>query len=132
MPIFYGDDAITYLEGKLQQQDPKSSSHWDMYHSNFSFDGKVFSGIEGFGSNEESYRGFRKAANYFLQIPFRRMGKKFPDFDNIDIVAKDILSINNKPYSLDVLRQVISLAYFLLAIKSLIYHFCSLQQQHQY
>ena len=111
MPIFYGDDAITYLEGKLQQQDPKSSSHWDMYHSNFSFDGKVFSGIEGFGSNEESYRGFRKAANYFLQIPFRRMGKKFPDFDNIDIVAKDILSMNNKPYSLDVLRQVISLAY---------------------
>lgn len=111
MPIFYGDDAITYLGKKVKQQDPKSSSHWDLHHSNFSFDGEIFSGIEGFGSNESQYKGLRKIVNHLFQIPFRRMGEKFSDFGVIDNVAKDILSMNNKAYSLDILRQVISLSY---------------------
>ena len=111
MTIYYGEDAITYLSKKAQAQDPKSSSHWDMYHSNFSFDGKFFSGIEGFGSNKKQYKGLSKIAHQVLQIPFRKMGKKFSDFNDIDKVAKDILRRINKGYSLDVLRQVISLSY---------------------
>tara|TARA_B100001059_G_C17806849_1_gene569722 strand:- start:710 stop:1642 length:933 start_codon:yes stop_codon:yes gene_type:complete len=111
MPIYYGDEAITYLGKKVKQQDPKSSSHWNMHHSNFSFDGKIFSGVTGFGSNENQYKGLRKIVNYLFQIPFRKIGKKFSEFDDIDKVAKDILKMNNKAYSLDVLRQVISLAY---------------------
>ena len=110
MSIYYGDDAITYISKKAQEQDPKSSSHWDMYHSNFSFDEESFSGIEGFSSNEKQYIGLRKIAHHLLQIPFRKMGEKFPDFDANDKVAKDVLSRNNKGYSMDVLRQVISLA----------------------
>jgi hypothetical protein len=38
MSIYYGDDAITYLAKKAHQQDPKSSSHWDFYHSDYRFD----------------------------------------------------------------------------------------------
>jgi len=39
------------------------------------------------------------------------MGRKFSNFEKIDKVAASILNKQDKGYSLDVLRQVISLAY---------------------
>jgi len=111
MSTYYGDDAIVYLAEKSQQIDIKSSSHWNKYHANFSFKNGEFSGIEGFGSNEKKYTGLRKIAHSLLQIPFNNMGKKFSDFNAVDNIAKNVLHKQNKGYSLDVLRQVISLAY---------------------
>jgi hypothetical protein len=113
MSIYYGDDAITYLAKKAHQQDPKSSSHWDLYHSDFRFDDGEFSGVGGFGGVGREYTGLKKIVHYVFQTPFRRMAKKFPKFNAINESAKDILSKDkqDKGYNLDVLRQVISLAY---------------------
>lgn len=111
MSIYYGDDAIAYLAKQSQQKDTQSSSHWDNYHANFNFKDGEFSGIEGFGSCEDQYTGFRKVAHYLLQNPFRKMAKQFSSFGAIDKIAKGVLNKQNKGYSLDVLRQVISLSY---------------------
>jgi len=111
MSIYFGDEAITYLAKKSQQKDIKSSSHWDNYHSDFGFEDGKFSGLLGFGGLEKRSFGLRKMMHYFLQNPFRKMADSFSDFDAINETAKDILSKQNKSYSLDVLRQVITLAY---------------------
>ena len=38
MSIYYGDEAIAYLAKKSEQNDIKSSSHWNNYHSDFRFE----------------------------------------------------------------------------------------------
>ncbi|MDP7239575.1 MAG: hypothetical protein QGI34_22925, partial [Candidatus Latescibacteria bacterium] len=100
-----------YLASKIKQDDPKSSSHWNHYHSKFDYKDGKFSGIEGFGSNRQTFSGLRGLANNLHQIPYRTMGRKFSNFEKIDKVAASILNKQDKGYSLDVLRQVISLAY---------------------
>ena len=111
MTAYYGHDAIDYLASKIKQVDPKSSSHWNHFHSKFDYHDGKFSGVEGFGSNRQVFSGLRGLAHNIFQIPFRAMGKKFSNFEKIDRVAKGILSKQDKGYSLDVLRQVITLAY---------------------
>ncbi len=111
MPAYYGDDALLYLSKQIKKDDPKSSSHWDKFHKDFSFTGNDFVGVDGFGSNEKKYTGLRRIAHSLLQIPFDRMGRRFSDFNSVNNVAKHILDSQDKGYSLDVLRQVITLAY---------------------
>lgn len=111
MTVYFGDEAIDYLASKIKQDDPKSSSHWDHYHSKFDYKDGKFSGIEGFGSNRQTFTGIRKMAHRLLQTPFRSMGKKFLDFESIDKLAVNILNKQKKGYDLSTLRQVISLAY---------------------
>ena len=111
MSIYYGDEVITYLAKKSQQKDIKSSSHWDNYHSDFSFEDGKFSGLKGFGGIEKSYLGIRKMIHYFLQSPYRKMADNFSDFNSIYETAKDISRKQNKGFDLDMLRQVITLAY---------------------
>ena len=111
MSIYYGDDAISYLAKKSTKKDTQSSSHWRNYHADFNFKGGKFSGIKGFGSYENQYTGFKKVAHFLFQAPFRKIAKQFSSFDTVNRVAKEILSKQNKGYSLDVLRQVIVLSY---------------------
>ena len=111
MTVFYGDEAVTHLSQEAKRIDKKSSSHWDKFHKNFSFSGQEFTGINGFGSNEEEYTGFKKLMHILFQAPYRRMGRKYHLFDEIDNVCRNILSKQRKGYSLDVLRQAITLAY---------------------
>jgi hypothetical protein len=111
MAIYYGQDAINFLGNKVDHIDQKSSSHWNRYHENFKFSEGNFDGIQGFGSNRQSYSIVRAIVHYILQTPFRVMGKKFDSFKSIFKIAGNILNKQNKGYSLDVLRQVISLAY---------------------
>jgi hypothetical protein len=63
------------------------------------------------GSNDKQYVGFRRFMHYIFQYPFRKIAKKFLNFDAVNKTAKDILTEVGKGYSMDVLRQVISLAY---------------------
>lgn len=111
MSVYQGEQIISYLSAKINQPDEKSSSHWNKYHKDFGFYGNRFSGVKGFGNNEKQYSGLKKAAHLLLQIPFRRMGLKYDSFIEIDQLAKTILKRQNKAYSLDVLRQVITLSY---------------------
>ena len=111
MPAYYGDDAILHLSEQVKRVDPKSSSHWDKFHKDFSFFRGEFTGVDGFGSNEKKYTGLRKLVHLLFQASFDRMGKKFHTFDSINNTSKSILDAQDKGRSLDVLRQVITLAY---------------------
>jgi putative sugar O-methyltransferase len=111
MPKYYGMDAISYLSSKQQQKDKSSSSYWDKYHTNFSFKDGKFSELPMIGSDGKKHVGFRKIAHYILQRPFRKAAKQFSSFNAVNKVAKNILSKQNKGYSIDVLRQVITVSY---------------------
>ena len=111
MSLYYGNDAINYLAKKSQKKDTKSSSHWNKFHADFSFNDGDFLGIKGFGNNKKKYTGLTKIAHHIVQKPFRKTAEQFSSFPAINKTIKYILNKQNKGYSLDVLRQVISLAY---------------------
>ena len=113
MPEFYGDDAIAYLSRVSFENDPNSSSHWDFFHRNFKYSNNEFFGIDGFGSNEEKYKGIRSLAHKVLQYPFYLIGSKYSSFVEVNKVAHQMLDIVNKGFSLDVLRQVITLSFLI-------------------
>ena len=111
MSIYYGDEAIAYLAKKSQQQDPKSSSHWNNYHSDFSYKNGEFSGLIGFGSIEKKHNIIKEMMHFYFQYPYRKIGRNFSDFSAIYETAKEICIKCNKGFDLNMLRQVITLAY---------------------
>ena len=111
MSKYYGDHAISYLANKHHQKDTQSSSFWDKHHAEFNFKDGKFSNLPMLGSDAKQYVGFKKIVHYILQRPFRKIAEQFSSFNAVNEVAKDILSKQNKGYSMDVLRQVITVSY---------------------
>jgi len=111
MSKYYGDDAISYLSNKQQEKDTQSSAYWDKYHTDFHFKDGNFSDLPMLGSDAKQYTGFKKIVHYLFQKPFRKIAAQFSSFNAFNEVAKDILSKQNKGYSLDVLRHVITMSY---------------------
>jgi hypothetical protein len=106
-----GQKIIEYLAKQCSLPDVESSSHWDYYHRNFSFESEKFFGLEGFGNEGKNTTIRARLAHKILQIPFVRMGttlEQFPKFQNI---CQNICKKQGKAYTLDVLRQALSLAF---------------------
>lgn len=108
--IYSGDAVIGHLAGKSTESDPAASSHWRKYHADFEFTGKDFKGLQGFGGHSARSGGIAWLHG-LLQIPFRRMGAKFQTFPEIDAHARAITAKQARAYDLDVLRQVLTLAF---------------------
>ena len=66
--IYQGNKAIEYLYSCLNKSDIGESSHWRKYNSNFDYNGKVFSGLDGFGSYTK-----------FLEYPWKKNDKIIVD-----------------------------------------------------
>ena len=111
MSIYYGDDAISHLAGKQHEKDEKSSSFWDEHHSSFNFKEVRFEGLSMLGSEARTFTNVQAAWHHIFQTPFRIMARNFLDFKTVNVAAKNILSKQDKGYSMDVLRQVITLSY---------------------
>ena len=47
--IYTGQSAIDYLATKINETDPSASSHWQNFHSTFTYTGDGFTGLDGFG-----------------------------------------------------------------------------------
>jgi hypothetical protein len=109
--IFKGEMAIEHLTLESKNIDPSESSHWEMYNKNFTFDGNKFEKVAGFGSAGKPYRGGRLLANKLLQNSFRRMGSSYTNFNEIDHLASEITSRQNRAYDFDVLRQALTLSF---------------------
>jgi hypothetical protein len=75
----------------------------------------VIKGIEGFGSNESSYKGITKLAHLIFQFRYRiwalKSMKRLLLFFKLDVKNSNILRRQNKGYSLDCLRQTLSLTF---------------------
>jgi len=113
--MYQGQNAIDYLISQVNIEDPAASSHWRKYHSNFSVNNGLISGIEGFGSNENSYKGLIKFAHFIFQLKYRiwafKSIKRLLLFFKLDVKNNNILKRQNKGYSLDCLRQTLSLTF---------------------
>jgi len=78
-----------------------------------------FSGLQGFGDCSPQYRGMRSLVHKVLQHKYRRMAKIFPEFDRLDRCALSITEKQCRAYSLDFLRQTITLAFLKKHLPSL-------------
>lgn len=110
-----GQNIINFLISKVNESDPSASSHWKKYHSNFKVYNGIPSGIEGFGSNEKSYRGFNLILHFIFQLRYRLTSFKslrmFIYFLKFDYLNFKILKNQDKGYSIDCLRQTLTLSY---------------------
>lgn len=109
--MYFGQAAIDYLAAEVVKSDAGASSHWQKFHSDFHFTGNGFQGLQGFGGCDDPYRGLRFGLHRLLQSKFRRIGQRFPRFQEIDGLASDIVSKQHRAYDLDVLRQTCTLAF---------------------
>lgn len=111
--MMYRDmEAISYLISQVDAEDPGSSSHWRKFHKDFALkDDGSFSGIQGFGGCSVPYRGIRYLVHGALQWKFRRIGRRFPCFDEVDNVASSIARKQDRAYDFDLLRQAITLSF---------------------
>jgi hypothetical protein len=121
--MYQGQNAIDYLISQVNIEDPAASSHWQKYHSNFEVNNGVIKGIEGFGSNERSYKGIVKLAHLAFQFRYRiwalKSMKRFLIFFKLDLKNNNILKKQNKGYSLDCLRQTLSLSFLYEKVPSI-------------
>lgn len=106
-----GQAAIDYLAAGAVKDDPSASSHWQKYHSDFKFNGREFTGLQGFGGNGKKLTGLRLLLSRLLQRRFRSFGDGYDKFESIDALADEVTSNLGRAYDLDVLRQVLTISF---------------------
>jgi len=117
--MYSGKAAIDFLITQVNQNDPGQSSHWQKYHSSFQFKGDGFSGLRGFGECIKPRGNLLRAFEMVLQSTFRNMADDKQDFSFLDKIAARIVSIQNRNYNLDILRQVLTLSFLRAQIPEL-------------
>jgi hypothetical protein len=116
--MLLGKSAIDFLANEVCKIDSESSSHWHKYHSSFQFTGNGFKGLQGFGGNRKPRGLIPKIVERFLQLRFRKMDPR-QDFLYLDDLAREIALKENRNYDLDLLRQVLTLAFLRKTIPNL-------------
>ena len=111
MVVYSGQNAIDYLVDRADAPNPGMSSHWRKYHSSFRFTGNGFKGLQGFGGSRPPSRGVRLIFERYLQRKFRRIGDQWSGFVEIDRLAQLMTRKQDRAYDIDVLRQVLTLAF---------------------
>ena len=109
--MYSGQSAIDYLSSEVVNIDPGESSHWQKYHADFKFNGKTFSGLQGFGGSSKKLTGLRFLLTKLLQKKFRRFADSYEKFAIIDRLAREITNKQHREYDLDVLRQALTLSF---------------------
>ncbi len=80
-------------------------------------DGRI-DGIIGFGDVETKYSWVKVFIHTYFQRFFRNIAKRYSGFKNLDAKMSEILNLQNRAYSLDALRQTITLAFLKDHIKN--------------
>lgn len=105
-----GDAAIDFLATRVTEDDPAASSHWRHYHTGFAFTGDGFEGLQDFGGHSRA-TFLRRIWHHVMQWPYRRMGKPFGSFRDLDAICLMIAARQGRVYDLDMLRQALSLSF---------------------
>ena len=109
--MIFGNDILHDLYQRLDQDDQAASSHWKYYHQFFEVgkDKSILNTI-GFGDGKKDYSPFTKLIHWFFQ---KRYFKFVPDTDffrETILIAKENCKRTSSRFSLDVLRQVLTLS----------------------
>lgn len=107
----FGVDALRYLATEVDRADASASSHWKFYSKNFTIaqDGSVM-GMQGFGENRRSYSVLSRLFHNLMQRRWRNPARSNAAFPFFDKQMAAICEAKNKSYSLDALRQTLTLA----------------------
>ncbi len=110
--IFHNSSAINYLYSKFNLEDSSASSHWREMHLTLKLqDGRILSGMRGFGGFTNRYNLIKYAGHLILRRKLIKIGKEFKLFPKIFKLAKVICQSQNRVVDQDMLRQIITIAY---------------------
>lgn len=107
----YDADALKFLASEVGKDDAAASSHWRYYSRDFSlaYDGTAV-GFHGFGESRRYYSPLAQHFHSFMQRRWRKPAKSYKSFAFFDNKMDVICRVKNKAYSLDALRQTLTLA----------------------
>lgn len=98
------------ISKQLKANSNVSSSHWDLMHEDFSFDGENFAGLHGFeGFTVKSKNFLAPLLHKLLQTKFRNFGRDFPDWKKIYNASWHISRCYGGQYDLGMLRQALTI-----------------------
>lgn len=110
--MIYGKDTLRYLASRFDFEDTHSSSHWQLYHRFLEIDeGLSVRKARGFGDSRKHSINFLGIADNILQNPFKKMVGNSELFLFFSKLARSHCKIQNRRFSLDVLRQVLTLTF---------------------
>ena len=110
--MIYGKDILLDLSNRLQEEDEASSSHWDHYHKFFEVnDDNSIQSTLGFGDGKKDYSLFTKPFHRLLQYHYYRTLVQTPFLKQALLIGRKNSARASLRFSLDSLRQVITLAY---------------------
>ena len=110
--MIYGENIKVSLAKKLSQVDDKASSHWNHYHKFLEIrEDLSVKKTSGFGDGKQTFLPFANFLNYTLQYPFRKQFLPDVTFNKFYKRAQLNSALVGNRFSLDVLRQVLTLDY---------------------
>ena len=110
--MIYGKDVLQCLASRFVSVYEESSSHWQFYHEFLEIDESLsVRKTRGFGDGRKHFFGATGLADHFLQKPFTRMINEKESLLFFSKIAKKHCRIQSRRFSLDVLRQVLTLTY---------------------
>lgn len=108
--MIYDCDALLYISRQFSNHDDAASSHWQYYHQFLEInDDMNIASVKGFGDGKKSGL-LADLAHEIFQTPYRRMVKRDDEFKALNAIAKQSAKDRGIRFSLDVLRQVLTLA----------------------
>jgi hypothetical protein len=112
--VIYGSDIISPLHEKINSEDSAASSHWRLWHEQFKVDAdmKLIS-ASGFGDGRPLQNEFTQAIHNFLQKRYVKKIDANETFYQLKALASAKCKQNNTRFSLDTLRQVLTLTHLM-------------------
>lgn len=105
------DHAIDRLVAMLGEVDETYSSLWRKQVAGIRFENGELTSLTGFGSWEPRHSRLKGVVHRLLQERYRRHGCGLPQFAQDERAGAEIAAAQKRNYNLDILRQVITLAF---------------------
>ena len=110
--MIYGKNIIKHIGCRFYENDNIASSHWRYYHQFLELDENFqVKKTIGFGEGSKSNRLIINFMNYVMQYPFRKLFSGNRYFKKLKEISFKNSKFIGTRFSLDVLRQVMTLAY---------------------
>lgn len=112
--MIYGFDIISSLHEKINSEDSAASSHWRLWHEQFKVDADMkLTSAMGFGDGRGLQNTFMQAIHDLLQQRFIKKIEANEIFPHLKELALAKCKQNNIRFSLDTLRQVLTLTHLM-------------------
>ena len=109
--MIFGKDILSDLHDRLKQIDNAASSHWKYFHQFLEVgEDQSIKNTIGFGDGKRDYSPFTKPFHWFFQKRYHGFVPKSDFFDRAYAIAQGNCKRTSSRFSLDVLRQVLTLS----------------------